>query len=663
VNEIKIVVTGTDKSGPAFAAAEKGAKELTDAVEKIPGVTPALTGLGKEADKAGDELKGAAVDANFLAEELRKARRDALELKAALRAGGDQTVLDEYKKKTRELAELEKVAKAVGLGGDGVVGQGSQVGAKTGQAIVKGVKSTAGGPSGIWEAVGSVLTNPVGLAATVAAAVLIGGEIGGVIGGAVTAGIGIGGIGAGVAASLNDPKVKAAEQGLKASFTDLAAGIGDDFATSTSSALHILRAELDHLHPSIRSTLKELAPMTTVLAQGAATGMDVFWQHLSKALLNSKPLIEWTAREIPKLADQVGGLIEAMSEHTDEAEFALDSLFGIIKFGIGALEAFTTVGAATIGVIEKIQEAGSKIPVVGDALSRAHGQLDTMATSSAYAAKTAEQLAEEQKALATALDAATAAFERQISDMLAADNVAINYQQAIDDLTASVHENGRSLDINTQQGRNNKRTLDQLIGTIEATYEANLKSGMGAQKASLAFLAQEGALQRQMKALGFSKDEIDKYIKALEAMRLAAISANNAINDTGLGHTHHDSYAQGGYRRAAAAGMFVPPSSPGTTLIGEPQTGGEWLIPARGISRDRAAGLIRGAARGYGLDVGQAGRATPVAMAAPAPTMSGEVRTTVEFAGDVDSAVATLIQRLIRERKITIVSSAIVTGS
>jgi hypothetical protein len=342
--------------------------------------------------------------------------------------------------------------------------------------------------------------------------------------------------------------------------------------------------------------------MTAELAKGAASGMDIFWEHLSKALVNSKPLIEWTAREIPKLADDVGGLLEEMSKHTDEAEFALDALFGMLKIVIGTLKVFTVVGAGVINVLQGMEHLAGKIPVLGDAFDKVgkHGQLLKLATDEV--ADSTEQLARKQQELTAALDLTTSAFERQIKDMLDADNAAINYQQSIDDLTQSVQENGSTLDINTQQGRNNKRMLDQLISSIEQTFEANIAAGMGADKASLAFLAQEGALQRQMKALGFSKSEIDKYIKALDAMRYAAIAANNAINDTGVGHTHHDSYAQGGQLPHAAAGAYYPPSGDGI-VIAEKQTHGEWMIPQAGISQSRAYDLGSAAMAPHGLTV------------------------------------------------------------
>jgi len=676
VNKIEIIVTGTDKTGPAFAAAEKGAKELTAAVDKIPGVTPALTGLGHEANKAGDELRGAAEDARRLDVQLEITRAEVKRLADEFARTGDQDLLAKFNKQAAYLAQLERVAKQttrnvttdvdheVTATGEKIVEKAAAAGVKAGEklGLSFGEKMTQFGAQA-GEKLGLSLGEATGPALLVALPLVVEAAsiVGVAAGGAILTGIGLAGIGAGLAAELKDPAIAAAVARLAATVKSVGAASAQPLIGPLGKGIDGLTAKIGKLQPSLHQMYVDLAPHTDNLFAGLEKSIDRLAPALVKLVNASGPLIDELGYQLPRTAGYMADMMETIADHSDEAVQGLDLLFGEVDMGVKSIQVATSAFSALYNAA-KFTTGGLAflIDTIGD--TGKHGQLLTMTTEAA--AKSAEELAAEQTALAAALDTATAAFERQISDMLASENAAINYQQSIDDLSASVKENGRSLDINTQQGRNNRRVIDQLIGSIEANYEANIKAGLGADKAGVAFAQQVGDLKKQMTQLGFSKQAINEYIAALEAMRLAAISANNAIRDTGLGHTHHDSYAQGGYRRAAAAGMFVPPSSPGTTLIGEPQTGGEWLIPARGISRDRAAGLIRGAARGYGLDVGQGGGATAVAMAAPAPAGgSTEVRTTVEFAGDVDSAVATMFQRLIRERKITILSSAIVTGS
>jgi hypothetical protein len=598
-------------------------RELRDLEEKTAGLTASTLLAAKAADElgaqvadAGDEIGGAGLKAHFLADELAKARREAAELQAVLRmGGGDADLLKQWRSASGRVTRLESAAKRLGVeGGDGKGGDlFTAVGEGAGKSFVAGFSDVLAGSGGLGAIVGG---SALLLAPVLAPAVLLAGaEIGGILGGGIVMGLGTAGVGAGIAAAFRDPQVQAAGRDLLGSLHALVGDATAEFASPTVAGLHILRNEVDQLRPSLRETEKALSPLVTTLAAGAADGVGRLVDHLNRALVNSSPLVEQFADELPKVLDQVGGLLENMSEHSREAEFALDILFGVIKTGIGILEVFADVGAAVLWPFEQLSTGISKLTGVGRVYDGLSHSLRTLGDAT-------QAEAVSQVDLKAALDASTRSFERQLNQMLASDSAAIDYQQGIDDLTASVRKNGRSLDINTQAGRNNKRTLDQLVGSMEQTYEANIASGMGADKASLAFLQQEGALKRQMEALHLSKAVINDYISRLDAMRYAAIAANNAIRDTGTGYTHHEYYAQGGYRHAAV-GMFIPPSDPGTTLVGEPTTGGEWLIPAKGISADRAAWLLSGAAAAHGMSLAQSRPAMPVAWSGGPATASG----------------------------------------
>jgi hypothetical protein len=680
VNEIKIVVTGTDKSGPALAAAEKEAKALTTAVEKIPGVTPALTGLGHEADKAGDKLSDAAAAARRLDAELEVTRAEVKRLADEFARTGDQDLMAKFNKQAAYLAQLERLAKkttrnvaddaekTVTDAGENAAAAAAKAGVKAGEklALSFGQRlAKSGAEAG--EKLGLSMGEAAGAALLVALPIVVEAAsiVGVMAGGAILTGVGLAGIGSGLAAELKDPEIQAAVARLSSTVKATAAGAAQPMIGPLEKGLDGLTAKVGKLGPSLHKMYSDLAPHTDILFGGLEKSIDRVVPAFEKMVTASEPLIDELGYQLPRAAGFLADMMGTIADHSDEAVEGLDLLFGALDAGIKSIDVATSAFSALYDA-SKTTTGGLALLIdsIGD--TGKHGQLLTMSTDEA--GKSAEELAAEQKALATALDAATAAFERQINDMLAADNSAINYQQAIDDLSQSVHDNGRSLDINSQAGRNNRRVIDQLIGTIEANYEANIKAGMGADKAGLAFAQQVGDLKKQMTQLHFSKDAINEYIRALEAMRLAAISANNAINDTGVNHTHHDFGATGGLalggsiKHFAAGGLATTP----TFGYAEPETGGEWLIPNRGISRGRAAMLLSGAGRGYGLDVVGAGGGRgggAVAVAAPPAAMSAEVRTTVDFSGDVDSAVATMFMRLVRERKIRILSSAVVAGS
>lgn len=594
--------------GKDFAEAEKSAAGLTAATKTASTATGDLAdevdkagtqmketavdaaGLAHEADKAGTQMRQSAVDAKFLAEELQKARTAALEAAAAFTLTGEKADLREYKKAARYVTDLERLLKDAGGGGGGgsAAATAESAGTQVGQSLFKGMEQEFKQLGGLRE----IITNPYVLAALAPALV----EVGVMAGGALLAGIGLAGVGAGIAGQLKTPEVAAAVASLKA---EVAAGFTsatDSFAAPLVHAIGVARGEWQKFAPGLTSTFEKLSPLVGDLTEGIAGFADEVVPAIEQAAVAAAPLVQNLAQELPSIGAELAGVFDTLARNADTFNDGLKLTLGTLKLLIGAADwttqVFSTlfkVGEYTTGTIDAIKELGTSS-------GKTSTHLDIMADS-------AKQAAAAQQALETALGGASTAFERQINDLLASDRTAINYQQSVDDLTTSVRQNGATLDITTQKGRNNKRMLDNLVGSIEANYEANIKAGKGADAAGLAFAQQVGDLKKQLTQLGFSGQAIDEYIAKLDAMRLAAIKANAAIRDTGTGYTHHD-YAIGGFVSGAAAdGMFLPPRDPGTILAGEPQTGGEWLIPQQGISQARAAGLLAGAAAPHGLMV------------------------------------------------------------
>jgi hypothetical protein len=102
-------------------------------------------------------------------------------------------------------------------------------------------------------------------------------------------------------------------------------------------------------------------------------------------------------------------------------------------------------------------------------------------------------------------------------------------------------------------------------------------------------------------------------------------------------------YAHGGIRHAAM-GMVLPPTNPGVVLAAEPQTGGEALIPLRGISRAAAGALMNVAGAGYGL------RAMP----------GGTIKIELSVTSDADTAMAGAINEMMRTGKLVVRSQYVV---
>ena len=110
----------------------------------------------------------------------------------------------------------------------------------------------------------------------------------------------------------------------------------------------------------------------------------------------------------------------------------------------------------------------------------------------------------------------------------------INYQKAIDDATASVKENGRTLDISTEKGRANR---DALNGIADATADLiESKAKQGATEGELQRIQDRGiiAFYKQAAAITKNKAEADRLTKAyfgIPGSRLTKLTADKKDAD------------------------------------------------------------------------------------------------------------------------------------
>lgn len=91
----------------------------------------------------------------------------------------------------------------------------------------------------------------------------------------------------------------------------------------------------------------------------------------------------------------------------------------------------------------------------------------------------------------------------------------ISWEQAIDDLTESVKENGRSLKETEQEGRNNALALLELAKVAINTRADNIALGDSAIEAQVKFEAQRAKIYELGRQLKLSKTDMDKLVGAI----------------------------------------------------------------------------------------------------------------------------------------------------
>lgn len=89
------------------------------------------------------------------------------------------------------------------------------------------------------------------------------------------------------------------------------------------------------------------------------------------------------------------------------------------------------------------------------------------------------------------------------------------FQSAIDDLTASLNENGRTLDINTEQGRANESALDDIAQAAHELAAARLEETGSHEQAAAAIAAGREELIKALAQFGITGAEAEAYADKL----------------------------------------------------------------------------------------------------------------------------------------------------
>lgn len=106
-------------------------------------------------------------------------------------------------------------------------------------------------------------------------------------------------------------------------------------------------------------------------------------------------------------------------------------------------------------------------------------------------------------------------IDRLTRGLLATQNNAIAFEQAIDDLTESVQENGRTLDIHEQSGRNNARALLELANVALRTRAEEIALSGNVEQAEAAFQRQRTEIYRLARQMGLSEQATEDLVGQL----------------------------------------------------------------------------------------------------------------------------------------------------
>jgi hypothetical protein len=497
---------------------------------------------------------------------LAKARRDAAVAgDAAQKAAKDLgKVLDNEGKKAGKgfLGSLKSVGKDVPRVVKGwFTGNGSSVFKQLGQNV---------GGSFMASFMGVLKTpviGPVVAASLIAAVVAAATPAGAVIAGALVAGAGAGLAAIGIKFAAESAVVKSIWSKTASDLGAQMRTISKPFEATFAALSVVARRTFAGLKPELAAAFKTLAPAVTdfgnqlgrafeklgpalqplasafskVLGALGPAMNDVF-SKLSASLVKLSASISKNPTALADFARGIGGLTgdlvgfvtrlndaDAAFKRLTGGTSAVTALMGTLRGAVAMVtgpidllaQGFSKVADGTRWAIDRqfpgqAQDAAASTTSFSSSLFKAASGLTATTNAALHNAHATHEANVAAYLLATAYDRQWAATQKanqalmQMSGLLLTlSGSEIAYQQAVDDVTAAIKENGRTHDKNTQKGRDNQTALDQSAASANAQ-TINLRNS---NKASVAVAI---AAQRE-----YAKQAVQMGYTATEAHRMA----------------------------------------------------------------------------------------------------------------------------------------------
>lgn len=497
-----------------------------------------VSGAAKKAERAvddlGDGLSDTAKDAKRLDAGIADVEKSLKSLASQYAKTGDDSFIKQIREQERELRKLKK---ARTLLGDIDEDDG-------GKRVVMGLaKQLRGGGKQFSEAIGEGLTAaPTPVKVAVGAAVVAGiagasSAIGAAVGGAVTVGLAGGAIGLGVKAAFQDARIQEAGTALVDDLKkNLFEPLGEDFKAPVLAGIDEIRSQVPLVGDALKRAISPAAKYVEPLVFGFTGLVRNVLPGFAKAIQRAAPVIDVISDHLPRVGRALSMAFDDMSKNSKNAaggvELVLRFLEGSIIAG-GKIVGFLTdafdvtmkwqlaAGLAAEKFLGWIPGVGGKLhdfnTATGQVVQTTRGanestsswadKLKTLGGNLTANEQSTEQLRQRQQILNTTMrggiEAAgglSEAFEVLNGKALGSREAESNYQAAIDDLNASIKENGKTLDLHTEKGRANDAAVRNLIATTatkaQATYDETLATkGAEAAQAAASKVYEDGRVQ------------------------------------------------------------------------------------------------------------------------------------------------------------------------
>lgn len=414
------------------------------------------------------------------------------------------------------------------------------------------------------------------------------------------------------------------------------------------AALEVVNTVAGFFKPAAADTEQLALSLEHLANAGEATGeaTRLFGSDLKdvEGLLKSA----WNNDAAGKVADGLEGLKKAasfepgflsgfdwsMQSKLDRMQALDAALASMASDGHGreAAQTFELIRQKADALGIPIDQLRMMFPEYTTALDNAKAATDSTAQSQKLAADRATILSGTFQDLVTDAGSVKAAFDKMNGAALDWASAEDDMEAAFDAADKAIKENGKTLDVHTEKGRNNRKALEEIATSTRDAMQARVTETKNLQDAIPIYEHGREEFIKNAIAAGLTKkaaaELADQWLKIPTAVStqvntpgMNTVLHNMQVLKDFLDHLpwHKDvtigfksaeraaGNRWGGMYEHAAVGTLreagtYSASNPGRYMIAEPETGGEAFIPRKG-NYGRSMSILNGAAGWYGAQV------------------------------------------------------------
>lgn len=396
----------------------------------------------------------------------------------------------------------------------------------------------------------------------------------------LTAAVGLAGIGAGIALAISSsPEIQEAGKALGARILNGLQSAAASFTSPLLASINLLERRFNHILPSIEEGFRSLAPHVSTLAQGIADFVSNLLPGVLAAFDRGGPVIDEFAQQLSELGTVLSDVLDQLSEDPEQSIEGLRLTFTALEYTLKALtgqilllsDAWSVYTDALYKVTGVAQFFGPWGAIVHEQLKNIKEETNTLTpVTDAYGNALLKQ-GEGANYAAVQGNALVETLREVWNVQLGLSNASIAAEAAIDRVTESFKENGKTIDTNTAKGRENVSMVNDFIAAAIREHDAAIAAGAGVQETNKAYQARIRELEATLRKAGLTEAQITELVGAY---RKVPDSLTTNVQAPGLPGVLTQMQALARARREAARDVLINVRATGDGTIGGRAEGG-----------------------------------------------------------------------------------------